>query len=69
MVAIPDCALAACRPYFRESAGEFVARKEFGYSWKVYGGRIEIQISDYLADAPDQVLSDFCDMVCRKAKG
>lgn len=69
MVAIPDRVLAACRPYFRESVGNFVVHKEFGYSWKVYGGRIEIGISDYLDEAPDQVLCDFCDMICRKARG
>lgn len=66
---LPECAISACRPYFREARGDFVVRKEFGYSWKVYGAGIEIHIADYLSDAPDDVLSDFCDMVCRRAKG
>ena len=26
-------------------------------------------MSDYLEDAPEQVLNDFCDMICRRAKG
>ena len=66
---LPECAISACRPYFREARGDFVVRKEFGYSWKVYGAGIEIHIADYLSDAPDDVLSDFCDMVCRRARG
>ena len=69
MAAIPESALAAYRPYFREATGDFVARKEFGYSWKVYGSAIEMHVSDYLLGAPDQVLYDFCDMVCRRARG
>ena len=69
MTELPECALRACRPYFREAKGDFVVRKEFGYSWKVYGAAIEMHVSDYLADAPDEVLEDFCDMVCRRARG
>ena len=69
MDALPDAALAACSPYFRKASGDFVARKEFGYSWKVCGSDIEMHVSDYLMGSPDQVLFDFCDMVCRKAKG
>ena len=42
MVAIPDRVLAACRPYFRESVGNFVVRKEFGYSSAYCRGTLRI---------------------------
>lgn len=69
MAALPEIASAACRPDFREADASFVARKEFCYSWRVYGGRIEITVSDYLQDAPDQVLFDLCGMIRDRAKG
>ena len=69
MAALPESALMACRPHFPEAVGDFIARKEFSYSWRTYGGRIELHVSDYLEDAPEQVLNDFCDMICRRAKG
>lgn len=69
MADLPEFALEACSPYFREAKGDFVPRKEFGYSWRVNGSSIEMHIADYLAGAPDLVLIDFCDMVCRRAVG
>lgn len=69
MGALPVEALAVCRPDFREANASFIARKEFCYSWRVYGGRIDISVSDYLEGAPVEVLSDLCGMICDRARG
>lgn len=69
MAALPEIASAACRPDFKEVDASFVARKEFCYSWRNHGGRIDITVSDYLEDAPVEVLSDFCRMICDRALG
>lgn len=37
----------------------FFGPKEFQATWKRSGNNIEIRISDYLNDAPDEVISDF----------
>jgi len=40
-------------------AAMFFGPKEFQASWKKSGSSVDVKISDYLIDAPDQVLEDF----------
>ncbi len=65
---LPDSAVDVCMNYFPEVSASFVRRKEFGYSWRCTGKSIQIGISDYLDGAPDQVVSDYSEMICRRAK-
>ena len=58
-----------CRGYFGIVTAEYVGRKEFYYSWMVRGDSIHMQISDYMRGCPEDVLSDMCVMICRRAKG
>ena len=58
-----------CRGYFGIVTAEYVGRKEFYYSWMVRGNSIHMQISDYMRGCPEDVLSDMCVMICRRAKG
>ena len=58
-----------CRGYFGIVTAEYVGRKEFYYSWMVRGDSIHMQISDYRRGCPEDVLSDMCVMICRRAKG
>lgn len=58
-----------CHLHFGDITAEYVRRKEFYYSWKARGDSIHMQISDYMMGCPDDVLSDLCDMICRRAKG
>ena len=58
-----------CRGYFGIVTVEYVGRKEFYYSWMVRGDSIHMQISDYMRGCPEDVLSDMCVMICRRAKG
>ena len=58
-----------CRGYFGIVTAEYVKRKEFYYAWRIKGDSIHIQISDYMKGCPEDVLSDMCVMICRRAKG
>lgn len=40
-------------------SGKFFAAKEFQATWRKNGNQIELKVSDYLIDAPDDVLEDF----------
>ncbi len=64
-----DPMTAACLGYYGEADAGFIAKKDFCYTWQVRGDRITVRISDYLEGAPDDVLREFADMVCRRAKG
>ena len=58
-----------CTGYYGTVTAEYVQRKEFYYSWRVSGDSIHMQVSDYMEDSPEDVLSDLCTMICRRAKG
>lgn len=59
----------ACSEHgFGSVDASFGSRKEFFYSWRTSGTGIRMVISDYLEDAPDEVLSDLADMICRRAR-
>ncbi|MDR3074887.1 MAG: M48 family metallopeptidase [Candidatus Methanoplasma sp.] len=47
----------------------FREQKEFGISWKRSGKNIDISVSDYLADAPYDVLEDFSGTVAGTIAG
>lgn len=44
-------------------AASFCRAKEFQASWKRSGNRVDIRVSDYLIDAPDEVIADFSQAV------
>lgn len=69
IAAVPDDALIESRRRFKRVEADFMVRKEFSYSWRASKDSIEIHVSDYLQDAPTEVLSDFCAMVCDRALG
>lgn len=66
---VPAEAVDACLRHFASADVGFISRKEFGYSWQVSGRGIVLRISDYLSEAPDPVVPEFCDMVCRRVLG
>lgn len=45
----------------------FEGRKEFFYSWRRSADTITIVLSDYVEDAPETVVHDLCDMICRRS--
>lgn len=47
----------------------FVGRKEFYYSWRVSPGRVELRLSDYLEDAPDDVLEAMVRAMHSRSRG
>ena len=51
-----------------EVDASFIRRKEFRFAWGTHDGLPVIQISDYLRDAPDQVLTDFGEMLVRRSR-
>lgn len=58
----------ACSGYVDRVDADFVRKKDFYYAWGIRNRVATVQISDYLAGAPDEVLSDFGVMVVRRAK-
>lgn len=65
---ISDIVAGACAPYYPSVSAAMASRKEYFYSWRARGGSIEITLSDYLDGAPDEVLCDVAEMVCRRSK-
>ena len=51
-----------------EVDASFIRRKEFRFAWGTRDGHPVIQVSDYLRDAPDQVLTDFGEMLVRRSR-
>lgn len=47
----------------------FIPKKDFYYAWSARDGVATVQISDYLEGAPEDVLSDFGEMIVRRALG
>ncbi len=50
---------SACAGSGLDISAGFIRKKDFGYNWRVNGNSVDIGISDYLLDAPEDVLSDF----------
>jgi len=51
------------------SSASFFGPKEFQATWKRSGDSVEIKISDYLIDAPDEVLADFSGTIVQTIAG
>ena len=49
--------------YVLEDA-RFIASKEFTFRWKLNGDRVTLLVSDYIDDAPDQVIRQFVSGAC-----
>lgn len=57
-----------CSDYFHRTVASYVPRKEYFYSWRIDGDTLTLKISDYIEGCPGGVLSDLCEMVCRRAR-
>lgn len=66
---LSDLLTSRCTRYVRRVDAEFVPKKDFYYAWSVRDDVATVRISDYLQGAPEDVLSDFGEMVVRRAKG
>mgnify|MGYP007099006089 FL=1 len=49
---------SSCRGLVSRIDAEFISRKEFCYAWSIAGDKAVLKISDYLIDAPEDVLGD-----------
>ncbi len=66
---LSDLLTSRCSGLFRTVEADYIAKKDFYYSWGSRGGKLTVQISDYLQGAPDEVLGDFGEMIALRALG
>jgi hypothetical protein len=54
---------------FSEIRASFITSKDFRVSWKRRGKQLNIMVSDYIANAPDFVLTDLSETIMDMVKG
>ncbi len=47
----------------------FKVTRDMSASWRIAANRVDLSLSDYLADAPDDAITEFVDSVIRMANG